>query len=126
MKEIKKAVLKSKPDIKSLALFVFLGLIFSLTVSGSAHAAVTALTGQGGGGSSGNLNSVWTYVTGLIYGVPGKLIGVGMLIWGVLSIATRHFLMGLLVIVVVALFFLIPYIVTGIETATLVLHSVGA
>ena len=126
MKAIQKAVPKPKPAIKSFTLFAFLGLIFSLTVSGSAHAAVTALTGTGGGGSSGNLNSVWTYVTGLIYGVPGKLIGVGMLIWGVLSIATKHFLMGLLVIVVVALFFLIPYIVTGIETATLFLHSVGA
>lgn len=126
MKAIQKAVPKPKQAVKSLIFFAFLGLIFSLTLSGSAHAAVTALTGQGGGGSSGNLNSVWTYVTGLIYGVPGKLIGVGMLVWGVLSIATRHFLMGLLVLVVVAIFFLIPYIVTGIETATLVLHSIGA
>ncbi|MCL4427499.1 MAG: hypothetical protein M1276_00680 [Deltaproteobacteria bacterium] len=105
----------------------FMSVLAVMLITKQAHAAIAALTGQSTGGSSGNLNSTWTYVTGLIYGVPGRLIGLGMLIWGILSIATKHFLMGLLVIVVVALFFLAPYIVTGIETAniTTAIHAVN-
>ncbi len=105
-------------------LFIFALSVFGLLHAIPAHAAAEAVattggsTGAAGGSTSAaGIHGVWTAVVGLIYGVPGKLIAGGILLASIFGIMTKHMLMGLLGVVTVIIFFLIPYIVMKMSAA---------
>lgn len=100
-------------------LFIFALSVFGLLHAIPAHAAAAAVSGSATGGSTSaaGISGVWTAVVGLIYGVPGKLIAGGILLASIFGIMTKHMLMGLLGVVTVIIFFLIPYIVMKMSAA---------
>lgn len=100
-------------------LFIFALSVFGLLHAIPAHAAAAAVSGSATGGSTSaaGIGGVWTAVVGLIYGVPGKLIAGGILLASIFGIMTKHMLMGLLGVVTVIIFFLIPYIVKQMSSA---------
>ncbi len=100
-------------------LFIFALSVFGLLHAIPAHAAAAAVSGSATGGftSAAGIGGVWTAVVGLIYGVPGKLIAGGILLASIFGIMTKHMLMGLLGVVTVIIFFLIPYIVMKMSAA---------
>ena len=103
-------------------LFIFALSVFGLLHAIPAHAAAAHVSGSAGSAtgvstSAAGIGGVWTAVVGLIYGVPGKLIAGGILLASIFGIMTKHMLMGLLGVVTVIIFFLIPYIVKQMSGA---------
>jgi hypothetical protein len=101
--------------MEKLMLFTVLALtIVALLVAKNSTAATFTTPTSGG---TGVMSSVYVTVSGWVYGAPGLIIGLGLIIFGVFMGISKHFMMFFIFLIAAVLLFLAPSIVIGIATA---------
>ena len=92
----------------TLALTIFALLAFSL-MSKSATAFTVNVT-------SGTFADFYNTIMGFVFGGPGIIIAVFMLLFGVVMMLAKHWMTGIIAFVAIVLFFLAPEIVLGVAS----------
>ena len=66
--------------------------------------------------TSGTFSDFYNTIMGFVFGAPGIIIAVFMLLFGVVMMVAKHWMTGIISIIAVILFFLAPEIVLGVAS----------
>ena len=99
--------LKIMQNKKMLMVFLVLFVALTLALVGKDTSAATVTT------TTGTFADFYTTFIGFVYGVPGIVIGILLLLFGVIMMVAKHFFVFIVCLLATILFFLAPEIVLG-------------